>query len=308
MSALSGQLDRYKLSVRVFPSRGGPVANAVYGDARPLELAACRHILLLVHGFNNTAEQADAAYNAMIGNLTPDLLQRAGDRPDAVVCLQWPGDAAVGPFQVADAIGYPTDIERAKRSAERIADYLRQLCAAHGPNFRISLIAHSLGCRLVLEALKRSAPGGLQVQVAALMAPAVPVRLVDASLVSPASLAGTDALARSMLKYHSCFDAVLGVAFPAGQALAFATGIEPEAYGEAVGFFGDPVSFATDGGNTYDAHGEYWGDPKLARYIVAALDATRRMLPPAVPTPARPLPSVGSNVGRALLPPRSIGA
>ena len=295
MRPISGQLNRYELNIRVFVSRGGPVADQVYGDGKALLLADCRHILLLVHGFNNTAEQADSAYDAMIRNITADLL-RMRDGPEAVVCLQWPGDAAVGPYQFADAIGYPVDIERAKVSAQRVADYLRQLCLAHGPNFRISMVAHSLGCRLVLEALKISAPGGLQVQVAALMAPAVPVRLVDASLGTSAYLAGTDWLARSMLKYHSWFDYVLGVAFPAGQALAFAMGIETEPYGEAVGFFGSPVSFANDGGNTYNTHGEYWGDPKLERYIVAALDATRRMLPPAVTPAARPLP-----------PPRSFG-
>jgi hypothetical protein len=50
---LAGQLDRFDISLRVDAYRGGPVADQVYGG-QPLELASCRHILLLVHGFNNT--------------------------------------------------------------------------------------------------------------------------------------------------------------------------------------------------------------------------------------------------------------
>jgi hypothetical protein len=298
---LSGRLDRFDLSLRVDPDRGGPVADEVSG-AGPLQQASCRHILLLVHGFNNTAAQANAAYAAMLANITPALLAMHNG-PDAVVCLQWPGDfAVVDAVQAADAVGYPVDITQARKSADKLQAFLHALCTGKGPNFRISFIAHSLGCRLMLEALR---PASLPLEVAALMAAAVPVRLVDITAGAIATLSGTDAGARAMLKFHSWLDMVLAVAFPAGQSLAFAMGIEPAPFLEAVGFRGDPSAFGTDRPTTYDTHGEYWGDAKIARQVAEALDVTLPPSPPVATIPSRPLPPASAIPARSLPTPRA---
>jgi hypothetical protein len=244
--------------------------------------------------------QADESYQAMIANITPALLvMRNG--PDAVVCLQWPGDVAViDSVQAADAVGYPVDIKQALKSADKLQSFLRTLCAGKGPNFRISFIAHSLGCRLMLEAIRGAGLPSLPMEVAALMAAAVPVRLVDTTAGTIATLSGTDAGARAMLKFHSWCDMVLAVAFPTGQSLAYAMQIEPAPFLEAVGLLGDPSAFGTDRPTTYDTHGEYWGDRKIARQVAEALDVTRPRLPPATTTPSRPLPPANVIPSRPL--------
>ncbi len=220
-------IPRYTLSVRPpGQDRGGAVEPA-HGD--DLAHAGRRHLLLLVHGFNNTATQAQQSYDRMVdGHLLP-LMAAMRTPPDGIVSFQWPGDAAViAALAASDTAGYPVDIERARQAAAELQGYLTTLQAASGGALKLSLIGHSLGCRLVLEMLRGFAGGPSPFEVVALMAGAVPVDLVDAGYSGaggPSLLAAADA-ARQVLKFHSWLDAVLGIGFPAGQALAFELGIE----------------------------------------------------------------------------------
>jgi len=281
-------IARYEISLRT-RDRGGPVAATMSG-ADWYTLALHRHILLLAHGFNNTADQARAAYDGLIAKLMP-YLQRMGEGPDAIVGFQWPGDAAVGPFSSVDFLGYPIDIERARESADRLRGYVERLFDCSGPSLKFSIVGHSLGCRLALELLNSFVGKPSSFDVVALMAPAVPVDLVDPTYAGPAGpyLRLTDSVPRRTLKFHSSADMVLGIAFPAGQSLAFGMDIEAADYLEAVGFWGDPGTFGRSIAADGDAHGAYWTDDDVVFAIAAALDPTNRRLEARTLAPARPL-------------------
>lgn len=305
MSLASGVRETiavYDLSVRVEPERGGAVRPEVL-DPAGVGTRAIRHLLILVHGFNNSRSAAEASFDRMIERLKPGLLA-SRVAPEAVARFQWPGNAAVGPFAALDFLGYPVDIERARDSAVSFGRYLSDYVASAAPGSRVSLIGHSLGCRLLLEMFARhlrAAPGGAGIDVVCLMAPAVPVDLAT----SGAPLAGTAATARVMLKAFSANDAVLRFAFPSGQLLAVAMNIEPAFYDEAVGLHGNPAGYGVPL-PTANGHGAYWGDGNVADAVVEQIDPTRHRGPAARTLESRALTEAPALAGRSLPPARSL--
>ena len=289
--------DVYTLSVRdpAYGGRGGPVAPAS-GPLSAHDLAIrYRHALFVVHGFNNTQAQAEASYQTLIDRLMPSFARMGvGRAPDVIVRVQWPGDAAVGPISALDFIGYPVDIDRAREAAIVLQNFLAAVRAAGGAALKISVIAHSLGCRLMLELLTGFvADPYADFELLVLMAPAVPVDLVDASRGADATLAGTNIVPRHFLKFHSLSDVVLQYAFPAGQELAWNLGIEAGWYVEAVGRHGDPPAFANPQSVAVAiGHGDYWADDDVRDAILIAFDpATRGRLPPRKAAVPRRLPA-----------------
>jgi hypothetical protein len=290
-----------EISVRKAADRGGPVACRVAPP--PDVLDASRHALLLVHGFNNTHDQAAQSYATILGLLLPKLVPLSNP-PDTILTLQWPGDVAIGPSESLDFLGYASDISQALVSAQRLAAFLRDAVARSGGSLRISTIGHSLGCRLILEAMREligTAPSPFY--VVALMAAAVPTDLVDLTWSGGADLEPTAELATTLLKFHSFTDPVLGLAFPAGQTLAYAQKIERAEFLEAVGYWGAPASFGQSISENGDLHGSYWSDKDVVSHIADALApgfapaqiATRtiaaRPLPPANKIASRQLPT-----------------
>lgn len=293
--------DQYKLTVRdgAYMGRGGPVTATVTGDVAAIDLATRhRHILMLVHGFNNTQSAAEKSYKKLTDNLMSDNPKKGlpsmnpGSRPDAIIRFQWPGNAAVGPISALDFLGYPQDIQNARDSATRLDKFLRDICTAGGPLLKVSIIAHSLGCRLILEMMKNFVgSSGPQFEFFALMAPAVPVNLVDVSQ-NGAILAPTNRVPRTFLKFHSLADVVLLCAFPAGQELAWEKGIESARYLEAIGRYGNPTGFAEPSKKVSIGHGKYWSDNNVRNEILCGLDPTMRtQLPSRSVAPPRELPS-----------------
>ena len=120
MSVSSGVRDKprlYELSVRTYPERGGPVSTAVK-DADGLAAGLWRHLLILVHGFNNTASEARTSYNILVDQLRPGLIA-SRVAPDAIACFQWPGDAAAW-FKQLDCILYARDVGLSFTAADRL--------------------------------------------------------------------------------------------------------------------------------------------------------------------------------------------
>lgn len=279
----------YQISTRVLAA-GGPVRAAVEDNGDRLRNSGCRHLLILVHGFNNSVTAATNSYNRLVANLD-DFFTGSRLAPDAVACLHWPGDVG-GMFSIA---AYPFDIDRARDSATRVADYLRAFPRANEPGaMQISLIGHSLGCRLVLEMLTRRLPISLaaNISVVSLLAPAVPVELLEAA----GALALSVAPPRRILKCFSRNDWVLWTAFPIGQEAAFTLGKENELYREAVGYLGNPTS-VREAIQTTNGHSQYWSDTALADRFSAAVDPTFYKLPPPRVPMTRELPeTVGSDL------------
>lgn len=264
------------LSVRTLPV-GGPVADGVTDTPRDW-LQGRSHVVLLVHGFNVTQTAAVSGYGQFTGALAE------------VGHVFWPGDARGG-FFISTA-SYPWDVTSARDSADRLTDFLSTLFGPGGGPSEISFVGHSLGCRLILDALARIADEGLpapQVRLLAMMAPAVPVDLLEASQ----SLAPGPTLAQTVQVLHSTDDRVLHYTFAPGQSAAYLMGIEDGDYVEAVGRYGNPPDlnanrFSMSG---FD-HGDYWPSDLAASIVSQALGAAvaPQMLTRSTPTRSTPPP------------------
>jgi pimeloyl-ACP methyl ester carboxylesterase len=292
VSALwSSAKDRiYSLSTRV---RGSRLARAEVEDwGHQLRKSGCRHLLLLVHGFSNSASEAKESYLLHFTALE-EHFRRSRSAPDAIAFFHWPGDVG-GYLRVPS---YPFDVPRAKKSAELLAKYLEDFPGAKTPGaLKISIIGHSLGCRLVLEMLARILSKELaeNIDLVVLMAAAVPVRLVASG-----ELKVSVQPPRRILKCYSHQDWVLWACFRPGQWAAFPS--EKTFYGEAVGLKGNPAGIG-DAVSTRNGHGDYWGDQYLAHRFIAQIDPTFYTLPPPQNVTKRALPTA------SWLRPREIGS
>jgi len=279
------------VSVRVLPE-GGEVAElgAVVGEPL-LWLLGRRHVVLLVHGFNNTLRVARKSYHEVF----TDALEEVGH-------FFWPGDT--GAWSGFSALSYPRQIDHARSSAERLADYLAGMFGPGGTPAEVSFVCHSLGCRLALETIARALEQKNQdpnrrwpgVRLLCLMAAAVPAEMVEqgARLEAAARHAGRLAV------FHSYADMVLALAFPAGQSAAYARRIEDEAYRRALGRFGPPPGLTPHRIEVGYGHSGYWPSAWAARRVAELLGA-------AVPRelPSRGLPADPGPPPRELRPPRT---
>lgn len=247
-------------TVRVKP-KGGSVAPVVNAPARPL---GCQHAMIFVHGYNTNEERATDAYAAMIQSLRDVLSSECAGAPPGDIGIAkffWPGDIDLGRFS---GISYPMEIDTAEKSARRLGDFLS------GPSGldEVSIIGHSLGCRLVLELLhlvrKPTWARFPRVRWALLAAGAVPME----ALVPDARLRDTAPVERDRVRVRfSPDDGVLKWLFPIGQLLAG----EPSS--EALGLYGCPRSWSGTAARLHGAgHGDYWGHADVASDMLRALE------------------------------------
>ncbi|MGH7670888.1 MAG: hypothetical protein ACRENQ_15490 [Gemmatimonadaceae bacterium] len=297
---MSGALP--EISVRA-PGRdsGGPVVD-VHG-----ELPAGGPVLLLVHGYANSATAARESWAAFLEGVASARI--GGWMPQNPTGVQWPGDE---PIVVVNQAAYPAKIGVSRDSARRIDTFLRAACSGTAaPPIVLSIVAHSLGCRLVAELLEcLSQPPAHRVIVdrVVLMAAAVPTNQVDRGKPLRPGVewaGGVDAL-------YSVGDDVLKFAFPIGET-AGGDGFFPT----AVGRHGGPGSTwrstleMAHAGRLY-GHSSYWPGEESTAAAAAAL-----RLPVAGAIPARatacnaPVASnavVSRTLGERRLDPRALPA
>lgn len=212
-----------------------------------------RELLVLVHGYNNHEQEASEAYacarRRQKSRLATPPLQRALDNMlgDAF----WPGDAEwAGALDRLDFLYYSTAVGVAPAAGQALAHHLRR----RSDVLVVHFLAHSLGCRVVLETLRALAvEGGPKVGKVCLMAAAVPTYMTCPG----GDLYGALTLPQALRVLYSPADTVLAGAFPPGQMLA-GEGFLPT----AVGRYGDvPLhSGAVERDHIAGArHGDYWG-------------------------------------------------
>ncbi|HEX6627744.1 MAG TPA: alpha/beta hydrolase [Gemmatimonadaceae bacterium] len=225
-----------------------------------LDALARRTCLVLVHGFNNSDSGAADAYFAF--RKRERVLFAAVD-PAAFDALFgdtfWPGDAQWGFFDKLDFLIYPTAVHTAIDAAKELDAMLAKL-----PNLeRVDFIAHSLGCRVVLETIlllrKRTLP---KIGRVVLMAAAIPSEMLEPGGRFFNLLMEIWAEGIEVRVLHSLDDKVLHWAFPPGQSLAGRS----EASQRALGRYGPSVMMPgwnrTLRGVTVRGadHSDYWGD------------------------------------------------
>jgi hypothetical protein len=283
------------ITVRTLPVGGAVAAAAATPQPGGRSLLGRRHVVLLVHGFNVNQEDAVAGYNRLFTDLPADVAH-----------FLWPGDARGGP--VVSGGSYPFQIRSAQESAVRLAELLKGAFGPEGGPASVSLVGHSLGCRLVLELLNQAlaSPARFpEFSVVALMAAAVPVALVDRG----GGLEAAALSARKLALAYSGKDRVLQLAFPEGQTAARLFGYDTGGvfaggnYNLAVGRSGEPTRLPAQRGDMTPfeyGHGDYWGPKRNALDFLAPLfDVAVPRTPPVRDTAARTLPAAPALAARA---------
>jgi hypothetical protein len=171
---------------------GGPALRAL-GSAFP-------HLTFLVHGFNVSRANGVAAYRAFTTRLAGAAL------PTCFVGVLWPGDVPV-----LHGLSYPFEMGPADKTADNLAACITSLVRPGA----LSLVAHSLGCRVALRTLALLDPTQA-VDEAILLAGAVDC---DTIARSDRYRAGVTRVRRAVV-VSSLADHVLEFAFPVGDFIA----------------------------------------------------------------------------------------
>lgn len=258
-----------RIDQRLLDEGGGvrTPAQAIWRESSGLANSP-REMVVLVHGFNNDRAEAGEAYAGLRAQQRKQLGLADFGRFDASLADDfWPGDANWGVLDGLDFLVYPAAVGIARdKVALPLAEFLRRCVDTQIIHF----VAHSLGCRVVLEALAELARsgGGPRVGKVCLMAAAVPVEMV---CPGGRLAAGVD-LAESVLVLYSPDDLVLTASFPPGQTLAGSgEGLFPEAIGHAGNVPGNARSELVPKAG----HGDYWGhnDSVAARHAANMIQA-----------------------------------
>ena len=265
-------VQRITLSLRLQDVGGEVNIDPAVSDAGLLSSA--QHLVLLIHGYNNSYKDAVEAYNGFHARQKElDSAARYG-LGRTFVEVYWPGDADWG---VASFLYYMGSIAHAKESAAVLAHYL--LTQAGGA--RIDIVAHSMGCRVGLELLYAldTQQATLNIGRIVCMAGAVPTfMLVDAQPPRRLRPAYDRVLREGARSLYSGADMVLAAAFPAGQSLAAGEeGATPSALGHA--FWVDasvPLNLG-QAENPGAGHSDYWGWNTKPQALQCAQHAAREV-------------------------------
>jgi len=194
-------MPTFVLDLRSAP-QGGAVVPARLTLAAPTfdVLQHCAEIVFLVHGFNVSRQAGTVALEALAANL-PAL--GAG----AAVAVLWPGDSAIGP------LSYPFETDKADDSAVELAKFIADSLPQKP---RLSLVGHSLGCRVVMETVRQLWIRDIAVTQVCLMAAAID----NDSRAASAEYREAAAYAGNVCVLYSPADQVLQYAYPLGNLLS----------------------------------------------------------------------------------------
>jgi pimeloyl-ACP methyl ester carboxylesterase len=229
-------------------------------------------LVILIHGYQTSEERAQHVYAQFADNLR--MATRDGARGSGSVWeFHWPGDHPLPPISAAT---FNSKIGNARLSGELLA---RRWLRSRDPEQRVVLVAHSLGCRVALEAVKWILDEGqdfkgARIEAVFLLAAAVPVPLCESNETFSAGIAGS-----LEHVFFSRSDRVLQVAFGPGSYLAGEGG-------PAVGRGGDPLKRWHGRHDTGLGHGDYWSSDEVARRVAKVLGVHASQ-----DIPSRPLPT-----------------
>ncbi len=254
--------------------------------------------ILLIHGYNVSRVKAEKSYEDFTEFIESTTTQN-------IIYVYWPGDAK---FRVISELSYPWQPERAKKTAQYLAKYIKQRIDQENEDCQWVFIGHSLGCRVIVETLRELyIDEGLNKKKIStsffLMAAGIPVGIINKRNPLWKGINRS----KPRVVYYSTADWVLQFAFPAGQSLALH---DIHLLPEAVGRHGRPENVwslpASQKMNNY-GHGSYWGSNELPSLILGALnkavprtEVTRHILEDRTLPPDRSLPTRSDPPDRSL--------
>jgi len=249
---------RSQISFRT--EKKGGIVKEILSEEEKKALSGRKHIVLLIHGYNNDKKAALEAYNGF-KKMQRKIADIELDKPifdGRVVEVFWPGDADWG---VLSPLFYMESIDMAKKTAWLLADALEEAARSSGTKF-IDIVAHSMGCRLTLELLGNlNKNSDVFIRRVVLMAGAVPVFKLDPN-DSRGKLrkAYNNKLREKALSLYSSDDIVLSMAFPLGQTVAgIGEGFLPTALGHEKWVDDSVPDNLTQKQNESAGHSDYWG-------------------------------------------------
>ena len=250
--------------------KGGP---ALARDNLPgSSLKARDRFVFLIHGYNVSDDAAVTAFEYFRARMRRDCRDVEKD----VLTIAWPGDGR-WPFST---MSYPWRVRTAVSLAPALAKVIEEnVRGRNNGECELILIGHSLGCRFILEALHELGNSkktlSIKKLLVFLMAPAVPVGMVDTS--GPLGKTVNDEFYKIGVLY-SPHDSVLSGPFRIGQTAA--RRFPKPARGRNEGFFPEAVGFLGGPEKTWDKpklahgydHGEYWYERNSAKYLASFLE------------------------------------
>jgi hypothetical protein len=295
-----------ELSVRT-KSRGGEIFGGIdyLGDLGRLDE---RRIIIMVHGFNVDLQAARDTYGTFLDRLRAHVGQGRFKALGEFWGFYWPGDH---PDPVTSARTFPDRIDTTKEAGRQLARLMIEYLKPHQEVF---FIAHSLGCRVVLETLRAIAERegdeanksgrptrlGAPVRGILLMAAAVPYQLCEEGVKKP--FHPRDRERPKDWVIHSRCDWILHHLFPKGEEKHSGD------KSEAVGRHGWPIGRWHSTLETDLGHSEYWGKSPLVLSTVPDMLEMRKVQElPERPTRirCRKLPSF--HLPKNILRSRNIG-
>jgi pimeloyl-ACP methyl ester carboxylesterase len=258
-------------------ARGGPLRPIEESSATP---EGFRTLTVWIHGFNNSKPRITETWDKAV-----DVVRKRNgmNNLDGLVWYFWPGDTfRYRPLSMA---AYFTEVGDAVTAGRYLADYLTGI-APRNPDLSVNIVAHSLGCRVALEAaIALKELSGPSVGKLLLFAAAVPE-----GLCVPGQPYGGD-LADKVTVLWSNSDRVLRRSFLVGQAMArrFRNEIDPGEQREAVGYAGGPPQrWHGERWSCGLGHGDYWKPgPALDRLAELFRESPRFRLPRERPARSR---------------------
>ena len=271
--------DLYELNCR-YPGASRAVRPLPDADAETrYALMRSSRCVIFVHGFANDEDEARRKYRLTM----TQLREVFGEDDTAYFAFLWPGDH---PRPGEDQLTFSVRVGLAAAAGQALA---LGLGTVYRPTGHVVLVAHSLGCRTVLQFLatlnamlpETEAGARLSIVCVALMAGAVPVS--ECETTSP--VYGHRYPDAWYQNFHSPRDKVLKLAFPGGQQLV-------DRLATAIGLHGDPHDNRWDTRlNTGFGHSDYWGAPLTAEAIALCAGAVETKGVTTWPTPQVEPPS-----------------
>jgi hypothetical protein len=275
-------------------STEGGGLDAVQALIDSTALRGARHLILLIHGYNDTQAEAQEAYrnfrNAQDTLVHPPGVDWAFGA--TVVEVFWPGD---GKWGLLRPLFYPMALPVADDTAKLLAGILRDVAKYSPGGVTLDLVCHSMGNRLCLQLMSSiaSAPD-ITVRRVLHMAAAVPTWRIEKSGDELRNGLLHETTGEKVISLFSSRDMVLACAFPAGETLREdEEGIMPVALGHEQWLSGGaliqqlPQSLG---------HSEYWDklDPRVPHDALGlATNAPRSQA-------AQPLLSADAIAARAI--------
>lgn len=243
---------------------------AAGGDVDPLRawltvpgVRGQSHIIILIHGYNDTFAEATTAYEAFLARQAA-LVPEGRDWTFGATLIEvfWPGDARWG---IARPAFYPWALPVADNVAALLSDIIRDLGGFVQGQLTLDVVSHSMGNRVALRMLSLLQDlDGLYVRRSVHMASAVPVKRIEDEvdeLARGLMLEGTAGKTESM---YSHGDDVLAYAFPFGETADVAEeGVMPVALGHQDWIAGHGRLNFSQWDASPAGHGDYWSGKSI---------------------------------------------